>query len=90
MIVKGDLVAESSLFTRQEKDYLDYMLNVQQFLNGPELRNRYVHGNFPINAKAHNGDYLELLKIMTLIVLKINEEFCLKYPSKSNTTVVIV
>ena len=86
----GDLVAESSLFTRQEKDYLDYMLNVQQFLNGPELRNRYVHGNFPNNSKIHDNDYLELLKIMTLIVLKINEEFCLKYPSESNTTVVIV
>ena len=86
----GDLVAESSLFTRQEKDYLDYMLNVQQFLNGPELRNRYVHGNFPNNSKIHDNDYLELLKIMTLIVLKINEEFCLKYPSESNTTVVII
>ena len=86
----GDLVAESSLFTRQEKDYLDYMLNVQQFLNGPELRNRYVHGNFPNNFKIHDNDYLELLKIMTLIVLKINEEFCLKYPSESNTAVVIV
>ena len=89
MIKSRDLVAESSLFTRQEKDYLDYMLNVQQFTNGPELRNRYVHGNFPINTKVHDNDYLELLKIMTLIVLKINEEFCLKYPSDSNTTVVI-
>ena len=85
----GDFVAESSLFTRQEKDYLDYMLNVKQFLNGPELRNRYVHGNFPNNSKIHDRDYLELLKIMALIVLKINEEFCLKYPSESNTTVVI-
>ena len=89
MLMNGDLAAESSLFTKQEKDYLDYMLNVQQFTNGPELRNRYVHGNFPVNTKVHDNDYLELIKIVTLIVLKINEEFCLRYPSDSNTTVVI-
>ena len=80
MLERGDLIAESSLFTRQEKDYLDYMLNTQQFNNGPEIRNKYAHGNFSIDEKTYESDYVELLKIMVLIVLKINEEYCLKYP----------
>ncbi len=89
LLSTGDLLAESSLFTKQEQDFLDYMLNVQRFSNGPELRNKYVHGNFSGDLKKHDADYLELLKIMALIVLKINEEFCLKYPSDSITTEVI-
>ena len=89
LLKRGDLEVESSLFTRQEKDYLDYMLNVQQFVNGPELRNKYVHGNYSLDPHIHESDYIELLKIMTLIVLKINEEFCLKYPSESGSMVVV-
>lgn len=89
MLKRGDLEVESSLFTRQEKEYLDYMLNVQKFVNGPELRNKYVHGNFSHNSKTHETDYTEMLKIMALIVLKINEEFCLKYPSANGSMVVI-
>lgn len=89
MIKRGDLVVKSSLFTKQEQDYLDYMLNVQKFYNGPEIRNKYVHGNFSQDTQIHEKNYIELLKIMTLIVLKINEEFCLKYPSNKNTMVVV-
>ena len=90
LLESGELVAESRLFTRQEQEYLDYMLNVQQFFNGPELRNKYVHGNSSLDPKIQERDYFELLKIMTLIVLKINEEFCLKYPSENGSMVVIV
>ena len=75
-----DLIAESTLFTRQEQEYIDYMLNVQKFDNGPELRNKYVHGSFSLESQTYEQDYDELLKIMTLIVIKINEEFCLKNP----------
>lgn len=84
LLNQKDVVSEQKLFTRQEQDYLDYMLNVHSFVNGPELRNRYVHGNCSLNTKVHLNDYLELLKIMTLIVIKINEEFCLKYPEKES------
>lgn len=82
LIATGELVAESSLFTRDEQAYLDYILNVQRFTNGPELRNKYVHGTFSLDPKVHERDYLELLKIMVLIVIKINEEFCLLHPMK--------
>ena len=77
-IQSGQLTLEKTLFTRQEQDFLDYMLNVQQFNNGPELRNKYVHGTYPLDEKHQERDYLELLKIMILIIIKINEEFCLR------------
>lgn len=82
MLEKGDVEMESSLFTRREQEYLDYMLNTQEFINGPELRNKYVHGTFSTSAETYKRDYVELLKIMVLIIIKINEEFCLKYPEK--------
>jgi len=51
---------------------------LQQFNNGPELRNKYVHGTYPIDENVQQRDYLELLKIIVLIIIKINEEFCLR------------
>ncbi len=80
LLNQKDVVSEQKLFTRHEQEYIDYMLNVHTFVNGPELRNRYVHGNCSLNTKIHQNDYLELLKLMTLIIIKINEEFCIKYP----------
>lgn len=80
LLKQGALEEDSSLFTRQEKEYLDYMLNTQRFVNGPEIRNKYVHGCFSFDPETHQSDYIELLKIMVLLVLKINEEFCLKFP----------
>ena len=77
-IQSGQLTLETTLFTRQEQAFLDYMLNVQQFNNGPELRNKYVHGTYPLDEKRQEKDYLELLKIMILIIIKMNEEFCLR------------
>lgn len=84
MLENNYLTASSSLFTQSEKDYLDYMLNTQQFGNGPEIRNMYAHGIFPSSPVKLKNDYVELLKIMTLIVLKINEEFCLKHPDSDS------
>ena len=80
LLEENELIVESTLFTRQEQEYIDFMLNVQKFNNGPELRNKYVHGSFSLEQKTHEQDYNELLKIMILIIIKINEEFCLKYP----------
>ncbi len=90
MILNGDLSVESSLFTQQETAFLNYMLNTQQFHNGPELRNKYVHGRFSTDTAEHERDYLEFLKIMTLLVLKINEEFCLVHPAENGEEVQLI
>ncbi len=80
-IENGDVVSEQTLFTNQEQAFIDYMLNVQKYDNGPELRNKYAHGIFPADEKKQEQDYMELLRIMVLIVIKINEEFCILNPN---------
>ena len=77
----GDLELKQTLFTIQEQAFIDYMLNVQKYDNGPELRNKYAHGIFPVDPKKQEQDYIELLRIMVLIIIKINEEFCIVNPN---------
>lgn len=80
MIKSNDLVVENTLFSRMEQEYIDYMLNVQKFNNGPEIRNKYAHGTNSLNERTQKQHYIELIKIIVLTIIKINEEFCLKYP----------
>lgn len=77
-----DITIESKLFAHAEQNYLNFMLNKAQYSNGYDLRNKYAHGTHSLDPKRHQSDYLELLKIMVLIIIKINEEFCLKFPEK--------
>lgn len=74
----GEITIKRSLFTKAETDYLNYMLNKAEFSNGLDLRNKYAHGTNTIDLNTQRSDYLMLLSIMALIVIKINEEFCLK------------
>ena len=78
MIKCGDLKYENTLFSRPEQDYLNYILNASQFSDGLDLRNKYIHGTYPKDEWAQQRDYIELLKIMILVIGKINEEFLLK------------
>lgn len=78
LINKNKITYESTLFSKPEQNYLNYILNDRQFDNGPAIRNKYSHGNNPQNIKEHENDYFQLLKILALTIIKINEEFCLK------------
>lgn len=78
----GEIELENTLFSRLEQDYLNYLMNKSDFQNGPELRNRYIHGTYPINQDQNDRDYIAMLKIMIITIIKINEEFCLKHPIK--------
>lgn len=75
LIANKDIEIESRLFTRPESDYLNYMLNKSTFSNGLDLRNRYAHGNYSKDENVQAQDYIRLLKIMIMILLKIKEEF---------------
>jgi hypothetical protein len=77
---RKEIDIESTLFSRPEQEYLNYMLNNSKYGNGPALRNNYVHGTYSLSESKHEEDYMELLKIMVLIIIKINEEFCLMFP----------
>lgn len=74
----GDLRLADSLFSEPEQDYLNYELNKAVYSNGLDLRNKYAHSTYPTDEKIQAMDYIVLLKIMILVVTKINEEFCLK------------
>lgn len=67
----------SYLFSKPEQDYFNYLLNKAEFNNGLDLRNRYVHGTQTSDEKEHEQDYFTFLRILILIVIKINDEFCL-------------
>lgn len=70
----------SSLFSRPEQDYYNYLFNKSEFDNGLDIRNSYTHGTQRVDENQNKQDYFIFLRIMILIVIKINEEFCLKYP----------
>ena len=66
---------DGSLFSKDEVDYLNYILNDRSFDNGLSLRNKYLHGSYYAeNEKENEIDYFKLLKIYALIIIKINEE----------------
>ena len=78
MLNADEIFYGSSLFSKPEQSYLNYVLNRSEFSNGYDLRNKYIHGTHSLQTKEHEADYIELLKIMVLIIIKINEEFCLR------------
>ncbi len=80
----GDLEFSSTLFSKPEQDYLNFVLNKSEFSNGYDLRNKYLHNTHSLETTIHERDCIELLKIMVLVIIKINEEFCLKYATKFN------
>ena len=80
LVQSGDLRYESTLLSIPEQQYLNYMLNKSEYSNGRDLRNKYIHSTCSLDEKQQQADYITLLKIMAVIIIKINEEFCLKFP----------
>lgn len=78
MFTAGDLHYESTLFSKPEAEYLNYMLNKSNASNGLDLRNKYIHGSYLSDDNVAMSDYMRLLKIMVLVIGKINEEFDLR------------
>lgn len=69
---------ETSLFSRNEQDYIDYYLNKSKFTNGHDIRNKYLHGTNTNDEKEYEIDYYMILKLFVIIVLKINDDICTK------------
>ena len=86
LVVSGDMEYENTLFSRPEQAYLNYMLNKSEYSNGLDLRNKYSHDTCSLKEEVQIQDYIELLKIMVLIIIKINEEFCLREMKRSPKT----
>ena len=78
LISKGEIRVESSLLSKPEWEYFDYVLNKAEFSNGLDLRNRYIHDTNSLDEQQQQNDYIVLLKMFIILVIKINEEFCLQ------------
>lgn len=78
LLDEGALVAENTLLTRQESEYIDYYLNKSKFINGYDLRNKYLHGTASghDNENEHYVNYLQALKLLITIMIKINDDLC--------------
>ncbi len=77
--IKRNLVQMgATLFSRNESSYINYMFNQAEYSNGRDLRNRYIHDSCPQDEDIQKQDYFEIFKIMVLMVIKINEDFCLR------------
>ncbi|MFD3448628.1 hypothetical protein ACFDTO_28930 [Microbacteriaceae bacterium 4G12] len=79
MIAKGWVTRRSSLLTEPEADYFNYLLNKVGFSNGPNLRNRYLHGSqaYADSDDVHFKTYLIALRLIVALVIKMNDELCL-------------
>lgn len=78
LIKNGEVEVESSLLSMSESQYFDYNLNKAEFTNGLDLRNKYIHDTGSLDENIQYQDYLALLKLMIILIIKINEEFCLR------------
>lgn len=84
MVAKGWIEQRSSLLSEAEGKYFNYFLNAADFSNGPELRNKYLHGS-QVNDEgedAHFHTYMIALRLTVALVIKINDDFCLAAAGK--------
>lgn len=82
LVEKEEVEVESTVFSRQERDYYNFVLNKKEFSNSLDLRNTFLHGSFFGSEEELQQAYIETLKVFIMIVVKVNEEFCLKYFGK--------
>lgn len=79
MLSKGWLKVNNNLLTTEEQRYFSYYLNNQEFTNGFAYRNHYAHGSMPPvdHENVHATAYLVLLRLLIILVLKMNDDLSL-------------
>lgn len=71
----GLLKSKSTLFSKVEVDFLNYLLNDKNFDNSKSLRNKHGHGHSTDVDEEYYEDYLYAVAVFLLYIVKINEEF---------------
>ncbi|MET9710957.1 hypothetical protein [Nocardiopsis alba] len=86
LVERGWLVRRESLLSEAESSYFNYYLNKAEFTNGPDLRNKYMHGSNvdAANEQEHFSTYISALKLLIALVIKINDEFWLRSVQTDN------
>ena len=79
MVTKGWATRRSSLLTDAEAKYFNYFLNGVDFSNGPQLRNKYLHGSQGNGdgEGSHFHTFITALRLTVALVIKLNDDFCL-------------
>ncbi len=85
LVANNEITIENTLLTRPEQEYMNYILNRKQFDNGLNLRNAYLHGHASLDEDRQRFDYYEFLKVLLIIVVKINDDLCL-WENENNAT----
>jgi hypothetical protein len=87
MEARGWVRRHSSLLTEAEAQYFNYFLNKVDFSNGPELRNKYLHGSqaHAEGEDAHFHAYITALRLMIALVIKVNDDLCLWAETRSGS-----
>lgn len=77
----------SSLFSKPEQAYFNYFLNKSEFTNGLDLRNSYLHGTqaTPDEIHKHENAYFTYLKLLVLVILKIDDDLLISNKIKNKT-----
>ena len=75
----GLVELKSSLFSKPEAEYINYLLNKSQFNNGLDLRNIYLHSQPYDNEgqRLHEQNYMIFLRLFILTIIKINDDLCI-------------
>lgn len=83
-VIKSD----KKLFTDDEADLVSWYFNNDGFENALGLRNAYLHGSMNqfSDEDTHNYNYMRLLRVMMLLIIKINDELCDLIPAKEDKT----
>lgn len=82
-VEKNWIQTESSLLSKPEQDYFNYIMNRKEFGNSLDLRNKYLHGTQGYDESIHQQNYYMLLKMLVFLTIKINNELC-SYSSIQN------
>ena len=81
LIQKEWIYIGSSLLSIPECSYINFHLNKQEYFNGFDLRNTYLHGTQRKKGKdteLHKQNYNKLLTLYLLVVIKINDDLSQK------------
>lgn len=79
----GRIKLECSLFSIQESDYLNFVLNNSLYDNSWAIRNSYQHGTPVYKSDDHYiFDYQIALLVLITYVIKINDELTLRQVSE--------
>ena len=83
-VIKSD----KKLFTNDEANLVSWYFNNDGFENALGLRNAYLHGSMNqfSDEATHTYNYMRLLRVMMLLIIKINDELCDLIPAKEDKT----